>query len=91
MVSRQDDRERSFPPSRSPQHPETHVPVGGAPTPIEDRGPLPVALGDQRRHDTDGTTPQEPGSRVNDFLPLLVHENVGYVQQNQPGVILPIE
>ena len=91
MVSRQDDLERSFPPSRSPQHPETHVPVGGAPTPIEDRGPLPVALGDQRRHDTDGTTPQEPGNSVNDFSPLLVHENVGYVQQNQPGVILPIE
>ena len=90
MISSQDDHERSSPVFCSPQHAEPHAPVGGAPTPIEERGLLPMALGDQRRHDTDGTTPQEPGSRVNDFSPSLVHENVGYIQQNQPGVILPI-
>src|SRR5262249_39321271 len=43
MARRQDDRERSSPGSRSPQHTETHAPVGGALTPIRDRMPTPVA------------------------------------------------
>jgi hypothetical protein len=48
-----------------------------------------VTVGDQRSCYTDETTPQEPRSGVNDFSSRLVHENGSYVQQNQPGVILP--
>jgi hypothetical protein len=89
MASHEDDRERSSRGSRSLQHTETHVSVGGATTPLRDRRPLPVTVGDQRMCYTDGTTPQESGSSVNDFSPLLVHESTRYVQQNQSGVILP--
>jgi hypothetical protein len=81
MENSQDDRECSYPVSRSPQHTESHASIGGTPTPIEDRGPLPVILEDQRRRYTDGTTPPEPRSSVNDFSSPLVHENTGYAQQ----------
>src|SRR5262245_52263154 len=50
------------------------------------RGPT-----NQRRRSTDGTTLQESEDSVNDFSLPLVHENTGDVQQNQSGVILPVE
>jgi hypothetical protein len=43
MPSTQDDRERSSPVSRSPQHAKPNAPVGGALTPIRDSMPTPVA------------------------------------------------